>query len=55
MAKKYRYAKTFQNRNRPEMLSDRLGYPPERGDAEWLKVKQHWQKLPNNTWQTQIF
>lgn len=26
-----RWART----DRPEMLSDRLGYPPERGDEDW--------------------
>lgn len=25
--------------DRPEMLSDRLGYPPERGDEDWQRIK----------------
>lgn len=25
--------------DRPEMLSDRLGYPPERGDEDWAAIK----------------
>lgn len=24
--------------DRPEMLSDRLGYPSERGDQDWLRI-----------------
>lgn len=24
--------------DRPEMLSDRLGYPSERGDEDWLRI-----------------
>lgn len=36
----------YEGRNRPEINSDRLGYPPEVGDQEWDKLKKLYKKVP---------
>lgn len=41
----------YKGRGRPEMSTDRLGYPPEDGDREWKdKHKKNYRKLPNGNW-----
>jgi hypothetical protein len=35
---------------RPEMLSDRLGYPASVGDEDWKNHKRFWRRLPNGEW-----
>jgi hypothetical protein len=38
-------------KNRPLMLSDKLGYPTSVGDEDWEKKhKQYYTQLPNGNW-----
>lgn len=40
-----------KGKNRPEMLSDRLGYPTSVGDADWeTKHKKLYTKQADDTW-----
>jgi hypothetical protein len=34
--------------DRPELLSDRLGYPSERGDEDWARIQAAREQCPEN-------
>lgn len=46
-------SKEFPNlpgKERPEMVSDRVGKPSHFGDQDWKQVKHLYKRLPNGNW-----